>query len=92
MIEAWRSFGEDVGAGLGETLHLHASEPEAEWTLTLAPEGLVVERAHRKAGLALRGSASDLELVLYDRPPIGEVQHLGADTALEAWRRAFHFN
>lgn len=71
MVAAWRAGGQDVGAGEGETLHLHAFDPAAEWTLTLTPEGLAVERGHTKADLALRGAASDLELLLYDRPPPG---------------------
>lgn len=37
MVAAWRAGGQDVGAGEGETLHLHAFDPAAEWTLTLTP-------------------------------------------------------
>ncbi len=56
------------------------------------PEGLAVERGHTKADLALRGAASDLELLLYDRPPLGPVERLGSNDALAAWRRAFTFD
>lgn len=91
MVDAWRAGGAETGQGNGETLHLHASDPDAEWTLTLAPDGLSVDREHRKADLALRGAASDLELVLYDRPPLATVDHLGDDSVLTAWLRGFHF-
>lgn len=91
MIAAWRAGGRDVGSGSGETIHLHAREPDAEWTVTLSEGGTVVERRHAKADLALRGTASDLELALYQRPPLGPVEHLGDDAALDAWRRAFTF-
>lgn len=91
MVEAWRVLGNGGGTGEGQTLHLHASDPDAEWTLTLAPDGLVVERAHSKADLALRGAASDLELVLYDRPALGTVERFGDDAVLDAWTRAFRF-
>jgi uncharacterized protein (TIGR03083 family) len=91
LVGAWRASAEDMGVGHNETLHLHASAPEAEWTITLSPAGPRVERSHRKADLALRGSASDLELTLYDRPPIGQVEHIGDDNALAVWHRAFRF-
>ena len=77
--------------GDGQTLHLHATDRDEEWLLTLAPSGLEVERAHRKADLALRGAVSDLELVLYHRPPVGPVEHLGDDEALAVWHAAFSF-
>ena len=41
--------------------------------------------------LALRGAVSDLELLLYDRPPIGPVERFGQEAVLDAWYRAFHF-
>lgn len=94
MIRAWHAAGHTTGStgqGDGETLHLHASDPEAEWTLTLGADGLSVDREHRKADLGLRGTASDLELVLYDRPPLGSVEHFGDEAVLAAWHRAFHF-
>lgn len=96
MVRAWHAGGaaargRKAEQGSGETLHLHASDPEAEWTLTLGADGLSVDREHRKADLALRGTASDLELVLYDRPPLATVDHLGDDSVLTAWLRGFHF-
>jgi len=91
MIAAWRAAGSDVGSGAGETMHLHASEPDAEWTLTLGADGLGVERIHVRSDLALRGSASDLELTLYGRPTIGPVTSFGDSAVLDAWRRAFSF-
>jgi hypothetical protein len=81
----------DRTEGDGQTLHLHGTDRDDEWLLTLAPSGLEVERAHGKADLALRGAVSDLELLLYHRPPVGTVEHLGDDAALAAWHRAFAF-
>lgn len=78
-------------AGEGQTLHLHGTDRGDEWLLTLSPEGLEVEPTHGKGDLALRGAVSDLELVLYQRPPLGTVDHLGDDEVLAAWYRAFTF-
>jgi uncharacterized protein (TIGR03083 family) len=78
-------------AGQGETLHLHGTDRGDEWLLALTPDGLQAERTHGRADLALRGAVSDLELVLYQRPPLGPVEHLGDDAVLAAWQRAFTF-
>jgi uncharacterized protein (TIGR03083 family) len=77
--------------GEGQTLHLHGTDRGDEWLLTLGRDGLGVERRHGKGDLALRGSVSDLELVLYQRPPSGPVEHLGDDEVLAAWYQAFTF-
>jgi uncharacterized protein (TIGR03083 family) len=77
--------------GDGQTLHLHGTDRDDEWLLTLGEDGLGVERRHGKGDLALRGAVSDLELVLYRRPPSGPVEHHGDDEVLDAWYRAFTF-
>ena len=82
---------QEQAVGEGQTLHLHGTDRGDEWLLTLGPERLGVERRHGKGDLALRGSVSDLELVLYRRPPSGPVEHLGDDEVLAAWYRAFTF-
>lgn len=53
--------------GTGETLHLHATDAPGEWTITLVPEGFTWERGHSKAGVAVRGTAADLLLLVYGR-------------------------
>jgi uncharacterized protein (TIGR03083 family) len=92
MREAWVGSGRgEVRAGDGETIHLHATDREAEWLIELTGEGLAVRREHAKGDLALRGAVSDLELVLYDRPPLSPIERFGDESVLEAWYRAFHF-
>lgn len=57
-------------AGTGQTIHLHRTDGEGEWLVTLA-ERPIVTREHRKADVAVRGTASDLLLWLWGRmdPP-----------------------
>jgi uncharacterized protein (TIGR03083 family) len=86
MVEAWP----ESGHGEGETLHLHGSDG-GEWLIAMNPEGLDVGREHAKGDLALRGAVSDLELVLYDRPPIGDVERFGDESVLDVWYRVFKF-
>ena len=84
MVDAWP----ESGRGEGQTLHLHSAEGD-EWLITMNPDGLDIKREHAKGDLALRGAVSDLELVLYDRPPIGNVERFGDESVLDAWYRVF---
>jgi len=84
MVDAWP----ESGRGEGQTLHLHSAEGD-EWLITMNPDGLDIKREHAKGDLALRGAVSDLELVLYDRPPIGDVERFGDESVLDAWYRVF---
>jgi uncharacterized protein (TIGR03083 family) len=86
MLPAWGNPPD----GSGRTLHLHAREG-GEWTITLAPEGPRVAHEHGPADLTLTGSASDLALVLFQRPTIGAVEQAGDPAALDAWYREFVF-
>ena len=72
-------------------MHLHGTDAENEWLIAMTPDGLDVRREHAKGDLALRGAVSDLELVLYDRPPIGDVERFGDESVLDAWYRVFKF-
>jgi len=73
--------------GAGETLHLHATDADGEWTITLLPDGYEWDRAHTKATVALRGPAAELLLVLYRRrsPDSGRITSFGEAALLEHW-------
>ena len=86
MVEAWP----ESGRGEGQTLHLHSAEGN-EWLIAMNADGLEVRREHAKGDLALKGAVSDLELLLYGRPPVGEVERFGDDAVLDAWYRVFKF-
>ncbi|MCB0959845.1 MAG: hypothetical protein KDB04_10015, partial [Acidimicrobiales bacterium] len=49
--------------------------------LSFRDGGVVVERAHAKGDVALRGRAEDLALVLWRRRPLGALDAIG-DVAL----------
>jgi hypothetical protein len=84
-----------TGRAAGQTLHLHGTDEgldgAAEWLVTLHADRVEVDRAHAKGDLALRGPVSDLELLLYRRPPLGEVQRFGDDAVLDLWYGEFIF-
>ena len=71
--------------GDGETLHLHATDAEGEWLVTLTPGHPRVERAHAKGDVAARGPASDLYLFLWNRVPADRLQVFGDDALLARW-------
>ncbi len=80
--------------GEGETVHLHATDPDlehqgldggaGEWMFTFTAEGVDVERTHGKGDMAVRGTASDLLLFVWNRRPI-DVQTFGDSDALTWW-------
>jgi uncharacterized protein (TIGR03083 family) len=77
-------------AGGGESLHLHATDeglPEGagEWTISFTPEGPACERGHAKGDAAVRGSASDLLLLLWNRVPRSRLEIFGDPAVLDFW-------
>lgn len=90
MVAIWP----ESGRGEGQTLHLHGTDDGVEgneWLIAMNPDGLDISREHAKGDLALRGAVSDLELVLYDRPPLGPVERIGDESVLDTWYRVFKF-
>jgi hypothetical protein len=71
----------DRPAGTGQTLHLHRTDGEGEWLVTLDHRPVVTVE-HRKADVAVRGSASDLLLWLWGRIDPPEIH--GDRTVLES--------
>ncbi len=73
--------------GDGESVHLHATDADeiegGEWTVTFVPAGVDLERAHAKAQMAAKGTASDLLLFSWNRRPV-ELDVFG-DPDLLAW-------
>ena len=53
--------------GDSATMHLHATDAEGEWLLTMAGDEVRVSRGHAKGDAAVRGPASMLLLLLWKR-------------------------
>ena len=62
--------------GDGQTLHFHATDASGEWLARREPDQVVLEHAHSKADVAVRGPATDLLLVLSRRRPLNEAPRL----------------
>ncbi len=87
MLPAWDNPPE----GSGRTLGLRASDGDQR-AITLGAEGPRLHLGPREADLTLTGTASDLALLLFERPPIGPVQEEGDPATLAAWYREFRFD
>ncbi len=71
--------------GTGETVHLHSTDADGEWLVRLEPDGMEVTSEHAKGDVAVRGSASDLLLVVLHRRPPSAVEVFGDQQLLERW-------
>jgi len=50
-----------------ESMHLHCTDTEGEWMIRFTADGAVTTREHAKGDVAVRGTASDLYLLLWNR-------------------------
>lgn len=78
--------GEEGGhPGSGESYHFHATDGDGEWLVRFEGSEARVTRAHGKAAVAVRGTASDLLLFLWGRIPADDLDVLGDRTLLERY-------
>jgi hypothetical protein len=74
----------DTTRNLGNgTIHLHATDGEGEWLLTVDGAETQVERGHAKGDVAVRASASDLLLMLWRRVSPSGLDVLGDAPVLD---------
>jgi hypothetical protein len=58
-------------------VHLHATDVEGEWLVTLGGSTVAVEHGHAKGDAAVRGTAADLHLWLWGRVPLDRLEVFG---------------
>lgn len=78
---------------VGDSLHLHATDAPGEWTIALTEEGFEYSPAHTKATAAVRGTASDLLLLLWGRHAVADPRFevFGDGELVAAWAKATGF-
>ncbi len=71
----------------GQSLHLHATDSDGEWMITLDSGGFGWKRGHGKGTVAVHGPAPDLLLLTYGRLPAADARYtvFGDDTLLTQW-------
>jgi hypothetical protein len=85
MVFARRVWAEHPRQGAGETYHFHRTDGPGEWLVRFPPEGPVIGREHAKGDIALRGSASDLFLFLWQRIPAERLEIFGDRRLVERY-------
>jgi uncharacterized protein (TIGR03083 family) len=87
-LDMFDGSGED---GPGGTLHLRPEDAPREWAILSKGHAIEIRREPAAADLALAGTTSDLELLLYGRPTVGRVDRFGDPSVLDAWYQTFRF-
>ena len=60
-------FASEDGIDLGGSLHLHCTDVDGEWTIHTDDGVYRIDRGHAKGDVAVRGPASQLLLVVFQR-------------------------
>lgn len=77
----------------GGTLHIQPTDEPRDWLVVVTADAVNVSREPPAAAadLTAMGTARELELVLYGRPPVEAVDLVGDKAVLTSWYRAFTF-
>jgi uncharacterized protein (TIGR03083 family) len=80
----------ELGRG-GQSVHLHTNDGGGEWTILLTDTGFTVTPQHQKSTAAVRGSATDLLLLVWNRRSPSDTTRFecfGDTTLIDAWLAA----
>jgi uncharacterized protein (TIGR03083 family) len=77
--------GEGLARPEPVTVHLHCTDEPGEWLLALGPDGMTVTPEHAKGDAAVRGTASDLLLLLLGRASATDVEVFGDALVLDGF-------
>ena len=67
------------------SLHLHRTDGDGEWTVTIVGDAIVVAPEHAKGDAAARGSGADLMLALWGRAPVETLEIFGDVSLVDEW-------
>ena len=87
LLDVFMPVEETRLTGHGETIHFHQTDGDGEWIVTLG-DRVTVSRGHAKADSAVRGTGSDLLLMMWRRERPSQLEVLGQPANLErflAW-------
>lgn len=80
-----------AGGNDGKTMHLHCTDVDGEWLIGFHEAGVSVDRRHAKGDVAVRGTASDLCLVLWNRQDVARCEVFGDAPLLDEFLDAAAF-
>lgn len=68
------------------TIAVHATDADAAWLVTAGPDGATTERVRTDGDVVVRGSASDLYLLVWNRRSLDGLDVQGDASLLDLWR------
>ncbi len=77
----------NLTGSLPGSLHLHATDIDAEWTVTLKDGIMTIDRGHQKSDAAIKATASEIYLWTWGRLPSEILQSFGDQAVIEAWKK-----
>lgn len=80
----------DVAPLVGD-VHLHCTDADGEWTFDLHDGDVRVTSGHGKATAAIKGTASNLALFLFNRVDRDRVEIFGSHDLVQAWQHILRF-
>jgi len=72
-----------------KVLHVHSSDTDEDWFLTIGPERTDTARQGDNADLTLTGTAAGLYLLLWNRTPDSSVTMTGDHDVIDLWHGNF---
>jgi uncharacterized protein (TIGR03083 family) len=87
-VMAPRRFDYGTFGASGQTIHLHATDGEGEWFLTVGPDSLAWEHGHQKGDVAARGPLRDLYLLVWSRIEPDKLDVVGDASLLKRFQDA----
>jgi uncharacterized protein (TIGR03083 family) len=85
LLAAFAPRKQEFPVASSQKMHVHASDTEDHWLVTLAPDGITTTRGDGPADLTLTGAAADLYLVLWNRKDDSSIAVTGDQELLEKW-------
>lgn len=77
----------NLNFSLPGSIHLHATDIDAEWTVTISDGIINIDKSHKKADAAIRATASELYLWSWGRLPVEMLEYFGDLDVIEAWKK-----
>lgn len=84
LLPARREWAE-ARTGEGEAYHFHRTDGPGEWMVRFRPDGVEVTREHGKGDVAVRDTASNLLLFLWQRIPATRMEVFGDAMLLDRY-------
>jgi uncharacterized protein (TIGR03083 family) len=76
----------DLAGGAERVVHVHALDVDEHWLVTIGRQRIETSREGGDADLVVTGTATDLNLFLWNRSPGSEVNLTGDEELMNIWR------